>query len=364
MAFAAGQSLIDEVSLMRLTFIVTIDPVKGLPLLNTLIHSLNLQTQKNFNVVLYNQLPINETEMFARLQIHPEFAYRCFSVERFLGNYPLWDIYALHRQLLDADLLGDYFMAVHMEEFFDVDYVENATGVLESAGLEILFGNLSRTALDGSHIDDLVARRTARDFDAELRKYGLKDARHWTFQSLPRSALGKLSIAKQNCRKFLDFGCRTQLVPSRSGYTKLSANHEDLYFMSKGFAKRYDWFLSGRSMYFEDIHLCEQPGVCELSREIAKLTDFPNYFNLSKIYHVNHSKFYYQLQDAEFSEALLALNTTDPVLQTLQKALRMYRAGIVTLEEALLYTRQNVEETGTQNLNYKYHMHAIEKSLT
>jgi hypothetical protein len=40
----------------------------------------------------------------------------------------------------------------------------------------------------------------------------------------------------------------------------------------------------------------------------------------------------------------------------------MYRAGEVTLAQALRYSRQNTEGTGTQNLNYKYHMQVIEKA--
>jgi hypothetical protein len=134
--------------------------------------------------------------------------------------------------------------------------------------------------------------------------------------------------------------------------------------MSKGFARRYNWFLPGRRMYFEDIHLCDISGVCELGRELAKLTDFLNYFNLSKIYHVNHSKYYYQLQDGGFTEALLALKTQDLLLQTLQEAIRMYPAGSVPLEEALQYTRRNAAGTGTQNLNYKYHMQLIKEAQT
>jgi hypothetical protein len=161
-----------------------------------------------------------------------------------------------------------------------------------------------------------------------------------------------------------DFGFRTRLAPSREGYTKLPAYYEDLYFMSKAFARRYNWFLPGRRMYFEDIHLCDKPGVCELGCELARLTDFPNYFNLSKIYHVNHHKFYYQLQDAGFTEALLALPTDDLLLQTLQQAIRMYRAGSITLAQALRYTRQNAVGTGTQNLNYRYHMQALKTART
>ena len=38
-------------------------------------------------------------------------------------------------------------------------------------------------------------------------------------------------------------------------------------------------------MYFEAIQLYDIPEVCELGRELAGLTDFPTYFNMSKIYH-------------------------------------------------------------------------------
>ena len=349
---------------MRLTFIITIDPVKGLALLNPLLHSLNLQTHNNFDVVFYNQTLLEEAEVFARLQIPPEFDYRFFSVERrdFLGNFPLWDLYSLHRQLLESDLLGDYFMALHMEEFFDSDYVENVTRVLEATGFDILLGNLCRTWVDGGQIADILTTTTAHDFTDYLRTRGLKSAKHWAFRPLPASLLAKLRVQTKNLRPFVDFGFRTRLVPSRHGYSKLSTHYEDLYFMSKAFARRYNWFLPGRRMYFEDIQLCDIPGICELGRELAELTDFPNYFNLSKIYHVNHPKFYYQLQDAGFTEALLALRTQDVLLQTLQEAIRRYRAGSVSWQEALQYTRRNAAGTGTQNLNYEYHMQAIKEA--
>lgn len=351
---------------MQLTFIITIDPVKGLSLLNVLLHSLNLQTQKHFDVVFYNQTELDETGVFARLQIHPEFDYRFFSVERaqFLGNFPLWDLYAFHCQLLEGDLVGDYFMALHMEEFLDIDYVENVIGVLETTGFDILLGNLCWTGVDGDRIADILTTRTAHDFETYLRARGLKVARHWTFRSLPPSPIARLRVLRNNFRAFRDFGFRTRLAPSRRGYTKLPAYHEDDYLMSRAFARRYNWFLPGRHMYFEDIHLCEKPGVCELASEIAKLTDFPNYFNLSKVYHINHRKFYYQLEDPAFTEALLALDTKGILLQTLQRAIRMYRAGSLTLEEALRYSRRNAEGTGTQNLNYRYHMQMIEEART
>jgi len=349
---------------MRLTFIITIDPVKGVSLLNILLHSLNLQTRKNFDVIFYNQTLLGEGDLFGQLRVRPEFAYRFFSVERqqFLGNYPLWDLYTLHQRLLEGNLLGDYFMSMHMEEFLDIDYVEKVTRVLGTTGFDILFSNLCRTWVDGAQIMDILQAQTARAFDDYLRVCGLKRAPHWTFPRFPRSVRGKVRVLKENFGKVLNFGFRGQLVPNWKGYNKLRAYYEDLYFMSRGFAQRYDWFLSGRRMYFEDIQPCDIPGVCELGRELAKLTDFPNYFNLSKIYHVNHLKFYYQLQDAGFTQGLLALKTDDTLLRTLQDAIRMYQAGSITLQEALRYTRRNDHGTGTQNLNFKYHMEALQKA--
>jgi hypothetical protein len=347
---------------MRLTFIISIDPVKELSLLNLLLHSLNLQTRKNFDVIFYNQTRLSESEVFARLQVRPEFAYRFFSVERFLGNFPLWDLYSFHRQLLESDLLGDYFMSMHIEEFFDVDYVENVTSVLETTGFDILLGNLCRTPFHGVEIMDIVQTAGARAFADYLCARKLKQAPHWSLPQRTASLIGKLRFLKRHSCQLVDFGFRTRLTPNRKGYSRLSGHYEDLYFMRREFAHRYDWFLSGRRMYFEDIQLCDIPGVCELGRELARLTDFPTYFNLSKIYHVKHARFYYQLEDPAFTEALLDLETDEPLLQTLQRAVAMYRAGTVTLAQALRYTRENSAGTGTQNLNYKYHMEVIEKA--
>jgi hypothetical protein len=79
---------------------------------------------------------------------------------------------------------------------------------------------------------------------------------------------------------------------------------------------------------------------------------------------VNHTKFYYQLEDKDFTDALLSLETDDRLLQTLQEAVRMYRFKSVSLETALRHTRRNAEGSGSQNQNYKYRMQAIEKTRT
>jgi hypothetical protein len=40
----------------------------------------------------------------------------------------------------------------------------------------------------------------------------------------------------------------------------------------------------------------------------------------------------------------------------------MYRGGDVSLQTALAHTRHNAELTGSQNLNYRYHMEALERA--
>ena len=150
---------------------------------------------------------------------------------------------------------------------------------------------------------------------------------------------------------------RRNVRPTRKGYRRLARYMaEDLYFMKREFARRHNWFLRGHHMYFEDIHICEQPGVCELGRELKKITEFPIYFNLRRIYHLTHAKYYFQLVDEEFTSGLLRQEVDDPILSALKSAIAMYREGKATLHQALQYTRKNRERTGTQDLNYAYHM--------
>ena len=349
---------------MRLTFIVTIDPIKQPVLLNALVHSLNLQTEKNFDVVFYNQTRLAGGEILRRLRVAPRFDHSFVSVPRedFLGDYPLWDLYALHAELLEAGRLGDYFMSIHMEEFFDVDYVEQATRVLSATRLDILFGNLCRTALDENAIEELIATRTAGELEDYLRRTKFKSAPHWSFPwREPSHGLGLRNKAK-SVAAWWAFGGRTGFAPDRSGRTKRNRYVEDLYFMRREFAERYDWFLSGRRLYLEDVHICQQAGVCDLAAEIAVLTSFPMYLNASRAYHLRHRVFYYQLEDRAFTDRILALRTDDPALCSLQEAIEMYRSGAMTLVEALGHARRNAHLSGTQNLNYRYHIEGIRRA--
>ena len=109
-------------------------------------------------------------------------------------------------------------------------------------------------------------------------------------------------------------------------------------------------------MYFEDVHICEIPGVCHLGRELKKVTKFPAYFNLRNIYHISHSRFYFQLQDEDFTSGMQNLETDDPILLALKEAINQYKSGEMTMWQALNYSRRNPLGTGTQNLNYKYHL--------
>jgi len=73
-------------------------------------------------------------------------------------------------------LLGDYIMALHMEEFLDVDYVEKVSQVLKRGELDVLFGNMRRTSLGRTHVDDLLTMTTASNLDKFLTQKRLKKA--------------------------------------------------------------------------------------------------------------------------------------------------------------------------------------------
>ncbi len=344
---------------MQLTFIITIDPVKDLSLLNVLIHSLNLQTNKDFNVIFYNQTRVSEDEIFSQLRVPPAFDYRVYNLDRkyFLGRYPIWDLYAFHSFLIDHDLLNEYFMSLHMEEFFDVDYVEHVLEVLERNHFDILFGNLSRTQLKITEIKPLLNTETADQFQNYILMNGIRESHHWTFDYHPLLFRKNPCVLRDMVLRFIQFGFRKSLWPTSDGYTKVKRYiAEDLYMMKKEFAKRYNWYLRGHSMYFEDTHICEYKGVCELSKELKQITAFPIYFNRRKIYHIDHGKYYYQIVDDEFTTRMLHYETDDPILNTLKKAIRLYRTEALTLEKALAYSRRSPDCYGTQNLNYKYHM--------
>ncbi len=345
---------------MTLDFIITIDPVKPLSFLNVIIHSFNLQTNKKFQVIFYNQTLKSEKEVMETLTIHPNFSYKFFSIDRkyFFGKYPIWNLYGFHDFLLEQGILTDYSMSLHMEEFLDVDYVEHALEVLETHQMDILFGNLTRTQLQYDDIQPILNSQTSEAFHRYLQSHHLDHAYHWTFKYSPMVWTKKISpkVRKANLRKLFHFGFKKQLRPTARGYTKLQTRYEDVHFMRREFAERNNWFLRGHAMYFYDIHICEQPVICELSKELQKVTAFPLHFNRRKIYHINHNKFYFQFEDVEFTTQMLKFRTSDPILQNLQQAITMFREKGASLTEALQYTRKNKEGTGSQDLDYILHM--------
>jgi hypothetical protein len=246
---------------MRLTFIVTIDPIKDVSLLNILVHSLNLQTTKEFNVIFNNQTLMGEGELFSKLCIKPTFDYLVYNInkEYFLGKYPIWDLYEVHNLLLDDNVLNEYFISLHMEEFLDVDYAEMVIKVLENNDFDILFGNLSRTRMDYDAIKPILATQTEEEFSQYLKHKGLRDSYHWSFNYGPLFYSRNINLSKQNAMKLFFFWFKRRLKPTSKGYTTIRDYiAEDLYFMKRDFAKQYNWFLRGHRMYFEDIHICEK----------------------------------------------------------------------------------------------------------
>jgi hypothetical protein len=341
---------------MKLSFIVTIDPVKDRGLLDILIKSLNVQTSNSFDVLFYNQTLLTEREILRGGLVEPEFPYRFFSVsaEHFLGQYPLWDLYGFHAFLLERRLLQDYFISLHMEEFPDVDYVETVSKILERERFDILFGNLRATGKGLNEFRSLVGATGPEEFDSCLESKGTKAAEHWSWHK-GKYAAGENGRILQKLNRGHDWD-------GNKGFVKVEAYvGEDVYFMKRDFAERHNWFLNGHTMYFEDVHICEQRGVCELGNELAKLTEFPVYFSKARIYHIDHRKYYYQLEDEEFTTQLLAYETEEPILNSLKRAILRLRNKELGLSDALRYTRQNPEAQGTQNLNYKYHMAQLKR---
>ena len=338
---------------MLLTIIVTIDPVKELRLLNAAVHSLNLQTSDQFEVVFYNQRQQSEASILGALTTTPQFNFRFVNVPEtaFWGNYPLWDIYALHASLIESDDVGDYLISLHMEEFLDVDYVESVLSTLDQNGFDILLGNLRRTRLGVEHVDRLASTAGRDEFDRCLNELGVKQAPHW-------------GVRRKILRTYDPFRGRMDPGAEPSGYVRLDSYHvEDVFLMSRGFARKYNWFLRGHHMYFEDVHICQLPGVCELAEPLRRLTDFPVYFSHRNVYHLQHGKFYYQLEDDEFTSHLAGYETSEPALIALKEAARLYRSGRLGLQKALRYSRANAQGTGTQNQNFQLHMKYLRPHL-
>jgi hypothetical protein len=172
---------------MRLTLLVTIDSVKPLQFLDILVHSLNLQTSRDFDVVFVNQTRHEEADLRSRLRAAPRFPHSYWSVPQsaFLGAHPVWDLYATHTALLAEGRIGDYLMSLHMEEFLDADYVEVALGVLRDQRFDILFGNLRRTSLTVDDAAPLVGCESAPAFQQMLVDLGAAASPHWASGSSP-----------------------------------------------------------------------------------------------------------------------------------------------------------------------------------
>jgi hypothetical protein len=230
-----------------------------------------------------------------------------------------------------------------MEEFLDADYVEAVTRLLGDHPFDILFGNLRRTALGADEAASLLECGSPRDFQQALAHLGAAASPHW---SVPRKA-----IVGRHARRNAEFD------PTPQGFHEFPEYaYEDVFLMSRRFAEAHNWFLKGHHLYFEDIHICQQPGVCELGPILAKLTRFPVYFNARRIYHLEHDKYLFQIEDPQFTDLLLKMETDDPVLRSLQFAVEAHRRGALSVREALRYSRQNPRREGTQDMNYRYHV--------
>ncbi|MBD3342224.1 MAG: hypothetical protein GF353_24190 [Candidatus Lokiarchaeota archaeon] len=338
---------------MKISYIITISPVIEMEYLNILIKSLNLQTVQDFNVIFYNQTVNTEKEIFDTLQIKPNFNYKFFSIESeyFFGNYPIWDLYGFHQMLIENEILEDYHMSLHPEEFLDIDYTEKILNVLEKYSIDILMGNLHSTNYSYMDFCKLNEVNNSRDFSLFLQKKNLSESMKWKISSKP-FFLTRYPLKNFILKKALHPGNGDK--QNNAGFKKLNYYLEDVFVMSTDFAQKYNWYNSEIKLYFEDIHINRT-----LESLMKKITNFPLYFTEAKIYHLNHGKYYYQIEDYQFTKEFLNYNTQNPILLSLKKAIKYYQNGNITAKAALRLSRNE----GTVDVNYKFHKKNIEDAI-
>lgn len=345
---------------MKLTYIVTINPVNNIHYLEILINSLNIQTSKDFDVVFYNQTKKHEKDIIGSLNNECKFDYVFFNIdeESFLGNYPIWDLYGFHQFLLDNEILRDYFMSLHMEEFMEPDYTANILATLKSNKFDILFGNLYRTNYSYYDILDLASINQPDKFNRYLKDKGIDKSSKWGLPSKPFFLCRNPKIIHRRFKILSEMKWKKKFLPNEVGFTKMS-NYwlEDVFAMSTEFANEYGWYKLEENLYFEDIHINYAVG-----DKLKNVLEFPVYFNKSKIYHLKHKKFYYQIEDNIFATKMLQYETDNQILLALKNAIVLYRKKNLLGKQALRLSRNNKEKNGTADLNYEFHLKRINDS--
>ncbi len=342
---------------MKISYIITISSVIPFDYLNALITSLNIQTSNNFEVVFYNQTKKTIDDIFNYLRVKPIFEYSFFPIEEqiFLGEYPIWNLYGFHQDLLDNDLLCDYFMSLHMEEFLTPDYTEQVLEVLKENNFDILFGNLHRTGYSFYDVKELSDIDDAQRFNDYLESKNIKKSIKWGLPNKPFFLTRSPQNLINNFRKLKLLKWKKRFDPTQIGFFKFEDYIlEDIFIMSKSFAKKYRWYDSKVKLYFEDIHIN-----FSLKNILKQITTFPVYFNKSKIYHLKHGKFYYQIEDDEFSNKLLEYNTDSPILLSLKNGIILSKSKRISTKKALRLSRTNPRKIGTADLNYQFHVENI-----
>src|SRR5262249_44952283 len=154
------------------------------------------------------------------------------------------------------------------------DYIEEVSNLLGEHSFDILFGNLRRTGLTVDAASHLMRCSSSPDFQRTLTHMGAAASPHWSVRA-PAARLSPLRLWRGNRRAsaITDSKPDAAFDPTPHGFHQFPEyEDEDVYLMSRRFAERHNWFLKGHHLYFEDIHFCQQPGVCELGPILAKLT--------------------------------------------------------------------------------------------
>jgi len=247
-----------------------------------------------------------------------------------------------------------------MEEFLEPEYTEYVSKIIEENRVDILFGNLHRTAYYYKDVEKLSVLNDSQSFNNYLKNKFINQSVKWGLPTKPFFLSRKPQNILNNFKRCKLLKWKRSFSPTQNGFIRLNDYIlEDVFFMSKNFAKKYGWYDTKMELYFEDIHIN-----FSLNNILKKIIDFPVYFNMCKIYHLKHDKFYYQIEDEEFSQKMLEYATDNTVLIALKEAIKLYRTNNISVKSALTYSRKNSSKTGTSNFNHDFHNEILMKSLS
>ncbi|MBW2996479.1 hypothetical protein KY332_04220, partial [Candidatus Woesearchaeota archaeon] len=258
------------------------------------IDSLNRQTLKNFNVIIYHQSRKEHIKPFLDYTRKLDLDIETFqTLGAFFGKYSCWSIFQDLERILKTKEVNEYFIVLHAEEFLEKGYVEKLMKNLAQIKFKpkVIFGNLIR--IENKHIQKIS------DYD-ELSKRNKLILKPWSKSNV--------YLNPKNRKVSEDL--------------KIPKDYpEDIFFMDTKFCLETDFFCSkiNNQMLFEDIH------PREVYVQILSKLNPKNClkFKGSYVYHLQHKIEYYQYTIPEVRDKLKKLISSFEKRKDLQEQLNM-----------------------------------------